>query len=234
MNFGKRLSVLADLVPPCRTVLDVGTDHAYLPVLLITEGKAERAVAGDIGEGPCEAARRTVALYGLGDRIDVRLGSGLSVVEPGETDVIVMAGMGAATMLQILDGHPAVWQSASCRTLVLQPMSDSDRIRRWCEAEGWAITREELAEDSHRLYEFLVLAREPGYRYPGLSYLVGDDLVKRRHPLLPVFVRRLAAQYRRPLSAMDRSETARQSQHYAACKETIRQLEEILNGNESQ
>ena len=108
MHFGPRLEAVAALVPPCRTLADVGTDHAYLPVLLLQEGKIEQAIAGDVVPGPCEAARHTVRQFHLENRITVRQGSGLTVLAPGEAETAVMAGMGAETMLQILAEAPEV------------------------------------------------------------------------------------------------------------------------------
>jgi tRNA (adenine22-N1)-methyltransferase len=234
MNVGARLTKLADLVPPCDVMIDVGTDHAYLPVLLTRSGKVRRAIAGDIGAGPCEAARKTVSLYHCGEMVDVRLGSGLTVVSPGEVNSIVMAGMGAETMLGILAESPDIWQDPSCKTMILQPMSDSDRLRHWCETHGWGIQREELVEEAHKIYEILVLVPCPGYHYEGRSYLVGDDLVRRRHPLLIPFVSHLKEKYERLLESMQQSPRAMQSEHYQACRKIYEELEEIQHGNYNQ
>jgi tRNA (adenine22-N1)-methyltransferase len=234
MNFGARLDALAEMVPPCDTLIDVGTDHAYLPVMLIGQDKVRRAIAGDIGEGPCEAARKTVSLYHLSDRVDVRLGSGLTVVTPGEVNVIVMAGMGAGTMLQVLAASPDVWQHPACCAMVLQPMSDSEKIRRWCEASGWGIEAENLAKEGPRIYEMLRLIPCAGYRYPGLSYLVGDDLVKKKHPLLGEFVSSLKEKYGRTLASMRHSRQAVESAHYQEYSKIYDELEELSDGNHNQ
>ena len=42
-----RLLKIAELIPPCRVFLDVGTDHAYLPVYLLKKGICKRAIASD-------------------------------------------------------------------------------------------------------------------------------------------------------------------------------------------
>ena len=70
--------------------------------MLAERGVIIKAVAGDITEGPCAAARNTVAMYGMNDKVEVRMGNGLSIIEPGETDVIIIAGMGAGTMIETL------------------------------------------------------------------------------------------------------------------------------------
>jgi tRNA (adenine22-N1)-methyltransferase len=234
MNFGARLSAIAALVPPCGTLIDVGTDHAYLPVLVTSEGKVRKAIAGDIVEGPCEAARKTVALYHKSDVIEVRQGSGLTVARPGEVNVIVIAGMGAGTMLQILEASPAVWNDAACTSMVLQPMSDSELLRHWSEEHGWGIVREDLVEENHKIYEILVLQKDDTYHYPGISYFVGDDVVRRHHPLLVPFTEHLLDQYNHVLTSMQHSRAATESRHYLEYETIKKQLEEILNGNKSQ
>ena len=72
---GPRLDFLVSLVHSCGTLCDVGTDHASLPVMAISQGRVKKAIAGDIGEGPCEAAWNTVHSHLLDDVISVRLGS---------------------------------------------------------------------------------------------------------------------------------------------------------------
>ena len=62
MSFGVRLETIASLVPVGVAVVDVGTDHAYLPVLLAQQQKIRQAVATDIAAGPCQAAENTVEI----------------------------------------------------------------------------------------------------------------------------------------------------------------------------
>lgn len=59
MNIGDRLEAIGKLVPVGSTFADIGTDHAYLPVWLLEQGKISSAIAGDIAEGPCLAAKNT-------------------------------------------------------------------------------------------------------------------------------------------------------------------------------
>lgn len=229
MSFGARLEAVAASVPPCRTLADIGTDHAYLPVLLLQQGKIQQAIAGDIVPGPCEAARKTVHSYGLAQAITVRQGSGLTVLAPGEAETIVIAGMGAETMLQILGDSSAVWQRA--KTLVLQPMSDSKRLRHWAEDHGWAIDREDLVEEAGRIYEILRLVPCPGFRYTGTSYEVGQLLIDQHHPLLIPFVTHKIEKYEQLLSQMCHSPKAMASERYKSFQTIKNELEGILRGN---
>lgn len=79
IKLNPRLAAAASMVRPGKVTADVGTDHAYLPVYLVTSGRCPKCVAGDIGAGPLNNARETVALYGLPDQITLVLSDGLEM-----------------------------------------------------------------------------------------------------------------------------------------------------------
>ena len=65
-------------------IADIGTDHAYIPIYLVKNDLAEYVIAGDVRQGPVDIAKANVEKHKLSDKIEVRLGSGLSVIEKGE------------------------------------------------------------------------------------------------------------------------------------------------------
>ena len=101
-----RLQMLADLVPRGAVLADVGTDHGYLPVWLLQEGRIGRAIASDINERPLDHARQTAREYDCEDEIQFRLCGGLDGYVPGEADTIIIAGMGGDTIASILEAAP--------------------------------------------------------------------------------------------------------------------------------
>lgn len=147
-----RLHLLARLVPEGCRLTDVGTDHGYLPVALLQQGRIAAAIASDIGAEPLEHARRTAMQYGV-DGMDFRLCAGLSGVAPEETDVIVIAGMGGETIISILQDAP--WTADGQHRLLLQPMTKAAALRHWLTDNGYAFTDEHLVEDKGRIYPIL-------------------------------------------------------------------------------
>lgn len=147
-----RLHLLARLVPEGCRLTDVGTDHGYLPVALLQQGRITAAIASDIGAEPLEHARRTAMQYGV-DGMDFRLCAGLSGVAPEETDVIVIAGMGGETIISILQDAP--WTADGQHRLLLQPMTKAAALRRWLADNGYTFTDEHLVEDKGRIYPIL-------------------------------------------------------------------------------
>ena len=151
-----RLAKIAVWVPRGARVLDVGTDHALLPIYLIRQEKADFVIASDVAIGPYETAKSHVLEAGLAGRIDVRLASGLKAVNQGEVDTVVMAGMGGATMADILDEGAVIL--TSLETLILQPMNGWSKLRKNLINYGFEISDERMIEEGGRTYQ-LILAR---------------------------------------------------------------------------
>ena len=96
---------------------DIGCDHGKLSAALAGSGRCPLVLACDLRPAPLEKARVTCAPYG--DKVQCRLGSGLDVVAPGEADDIIIAGMGAETIIEILEAAP--WVFDARYNLVLVP-----------------------------------------------------------------------------------------------------------------
>ena len=70
MELSKRLRAVADLVSPGLIIADVGTDHAYVPIQLVEEGRIPSAIAMDINEGPLLRAEKHIREHGLEHKIE--------------------------------------------------------------------------------------------------------------------------------------------------------------------
>ena len=144
-----RLQLLADMVPAGSRLADMGTDHGYLPVYLLQQGRISRAIASDIVDGPLQHARQTAAEYEV-DGIDFRLCPGLDAIAPHEADTVVIAGMGGETIQAILSAAP--WTADGSHLLLLQPMTKVEYLRKWLVDNGYAFTEERLVWDKDHLY----------------------------------------------------------------------------------
>ncbi|HAT55745.1 MAG TPA: tRNA (adenine(22)-N(1))-methyltransferase TrmK, partial [Lactobacillus sp.] len=119
-HLSKRLAAVASYVPKSARIADIGSDHAYLPVYLAKRNQIAFAVAGEVVDGPFENAVSEIAAQRLTDKIDARLGDGITVLRPEDRiDTIVIAGMGGTLISDILERG---WQHLSGQErLVLQP-----------------------------------------------------------------------------------------------------------------
>lgn len=133
---------VAQCVRQGSVVADIGTDHAYLPVWAVTQGRSPFAVASDIREGPAKRAAATIAKYGVSDRVRAVVAPGLSGIDLSKVDDVVIAGMGGETVLSILEAAPPV------KYLVLQPQTDLPAVRRYLAGKGYRFEEVAVAEGS--------------------------------------------------------------------------------------
>ncbi len=155
IHMGKRLRALASLVQTGRGLIDVGTDHGYLPVMLAQAGYSGTLFASDIHPKPLEAARMTAAAAGLNNRIHFLCCDGLTLCPPEEIDTIVIAGMGGDMIVKILDD--AEWCLDSRYRMILQPATKQEVLRYWLVCNGFSIECETLTEEAGILYQILTV-----------------------------------------------------------------------------
>lgn len=131
MKLSKRLETIASFIPEGSKVADIGTDHGYIPIHLVQEGKATHAIAMDVRTGPLCRAQSHIAEAGLSDMIEVRLSDGLLKLEKDEADCVVIAGMGGELMIHILEEGRHLWDYIP--NWVLSPQSELQR----CAGSFW-------------------------------------------------------------------------------------------------
>ena len=210
MEQQKRLPAIAACVEG-RVVADIGTDHAYLPIALCLENKIERAIASDIHKGPLERAKAHIAAHGLSDRIETRLGAGLSVFKPGEADCCVVAGMGGLMIVEMLANDMDTAQSF--RRLMLQPQRDLPEVRRFLLANGFGIDREIMLKEEGKFYNILVV--RPGAEpqaYSTAELYFGRQLLAEKDVCLREWLAWERERVRTILAGLEGRETARKAE----------------------
>ncbi|TDQ41721.1 tRNA (adenine(22)-N(1))-methyltransferase [Aureibacillus halotolerans] len=180
-TLSKRLETVASYIPLGARLADIGSDHAYLPVVLVQQDKIRSAIAGELNDGPFAAAKAQVSALHLDDKIDVRQGDGLSVLKKGEVDCITICGMGGVLIKTILEGESEVLPVPK---MILQPNNGEPALRFWLQHNQYRIVSEEIIEENDKLYEVLIV--EPGdQELSEEEVLFGPCLIK--NPTNPVF-----------------------------------------------
>lgn len=163
-KLSERLETVARFVPNGSKLADIGSDHAYLPCYLVKKGIVPFAIAGEVVLGPFESARGHVEEEGLSEKIIVRLGDGLDVIEPGDVNCITIAGMGGALITSILERGKE--KLGDIDRLILQPNISAVTIRKWFLENNWQLVEEEIMEEDGKIYEILVAEKgEPHKPY---------------------------------------------------------------------
>ena len=145
-----RLASLAELVRQDAVFADIGTDHGYLPLFLLREGRISTAVCSDINAGPLDTAKENAERAGFFDKVTFRLCDGAAELSDlGLTDVAI-AGMGGELIAEIIDKAPFL-RNENIR-LILQPMSRARHLREYLAANGFEIEREVYSESAGKCY----------------------------------------------------------------------------------
>lgn len=155
-----RLLACAGFVAPGDRVADIGCDHGYLGIYLLKNGIAKNVIASDIREQPLQCAIRNAAKYGVSDRMSFFLSNGVQEI-PHDFDTLVCAGMGADTMISILEAAP--WLQNKQYRLILQCQSKTPMLRSYLSEHGWRIAEESVLRDGRFLYTVMEVRYEPEY-----------------------------------------------------------------------
>lgn len=228
MKLDNRLKCIAGFVAHGASIADIGTDHAYLSVFLMREGIAVSAVAADIADGPLQAASATITKAGFDSIIKIKKGNGLMALSEGDADTVIIAGMGAGTIKQILiEGSQAL---TGVSRLILQPMGDAALLRGFLYKNGWQITKEALVEESGRIYQIIAAqkAKENLIVPDDFSLVAGELILQEKSLLLAKHLENIIAKYKLICANMQKSAEAMQKPEYKKYLNIIEKAEEFL------
>ena len=164
LPISSRLLACAGFVCPGDRVADIGCDHGYLGIHLLTQGVARSVIASDVNEQPLQSALKNAHNYGVADKMSVYLSDGVRNI-PRDFDTLVCAGMGGDTMIHILESAP--WLRKPQYRLILQCQSKTPMLRQYLSEQGWRITEESVLRDGKFLYTVMEVVWQP--EYPRLS-----------------------------------------------------------------
>ena len=154
MRFSKRIYALRDAVNIGESVADIGTDHGYVPMLLVRDKISPFAIMSDISEDSLAKSKETFNIVGIDtDDSKYRVGDGLSTIESGEVDTVIIAGLGGHTIVQILSDD--IDKSKSFSHIIMQPRKHSGALRYWLYNNGFTVTDEILSSEGKFVCEII-------------------------------------------------------------------------------
>lgn len=223
LPISKRLLACISQVPMGARVADIGADHGYLSIELLQSGKAVFVHASELREQPLKKAVENAQKFGVAERMRFSQADGLAAVDPTQVDTIVCAGMGGDLIGQIIAACP--WVKDSRYTLILQPQSSGNDLRRQLGELGFGIEKETLVEDGAFLYQVLrcrfgnPMELTPGQQYVSPALLASGD------PLLPAYMERIIQSLTQAVAGISKAATPRP--HLAYYKTALEQVREM-------
>jgi tRNA (adenine22-N1)-methyltransferase len=150
MNINKRLLAIASLIDEKDIKLaDIGCDHAWLSIYLITKNIASKAIACDINKGPLESAIKNINSYDMQEKIICLQSDGLTNLKKDDFDTLVIAGMGGSLIRDILKKGQ---NKLVNKNLYLQANNNTFRLRTFCLNNNFEIITEYLVKDNVIIY----------------------------------------------------------------------------------
>ena len=168
MNLSNRLKAVATLVDIDSRIIDVGCDHAYLDIYL-TLNNGNKCIATDINKNALESAKKNIKKYDLNNKIELKLTDGLKNIEVFSNDNIVISGMGAYTIIDILKTNKL------SNTLIISSNNNVDILRKYLFDLGYKIDSEIFLFDKGKPYIIIKFIR--GYKkYNKIDIYLGPIL----------------------------------------------------------
>lgn len=188
INLSERMKAVCSMVSPGGRVIDVGTDHAYIPIYLVEKGIKEYALACDVNKGPLAIAKDHIANEGLSDRIVLCLSDGLTDVDISPGDSVVIAGMGGLLIRDIISS--SLDKARMSGEMILQPQSEYGQLRAFLSEAGFVIEDEDALEEEGKFYFLMNTVYKPDdvRILKNVEKEFGPVLLKRRDETLRTYL----------------------------------------------
>ena len=222
VSLSKRLNAVASLVESGSSVADVGTDHGYIPVYLVENKISPFVVAMDINEKPLASCKSLVKNEGFEDVILTRLSNGLEKLNRGECDTVIIAGMGAELIVDILSNCDFVNELH----LILQPMTSAPELRTYLSEHGFAVKQEQAVQDGDHIYTVMQAEYDPEHVqtsqvFPYIGILKADSDENK------AYIHQQCSRLQKRINGLRQS--GRQEELANETEQILRQLQQVLS-----
>lgn len=222
INISERLKVIAAQVK-YRYIVDIGTDHGYVPIYLYQLGKIDYALASDISKDSLQKASENIKQYMLDNKIKTLLSNGFSNIDK-IVDTAVIAGMGGNLIINILKDNYV----NNLKQIVLQPQLDIYNVRKFIHLIGFRIDNEQMIVEQNKYYN--IISAVKGYeKYDKEQYYkFGKILIERKSYILKQNIVNTIKKYDIIIKKLYNKNSINANERKDYLKKEINCLEEIL------
>jgi len=188
MELSKRLNWIIEKLNKVDIIMDVGTDHGYIPIYLVKNNIASKVIASDINKDPLKKAQINASLDGVIDKIDLRLGGGLTPLNNKEANAVIIAGMGGNLIRDILEND--LDKVKNLDYLILQPAQNPEVLRKYLYNNNYEILEEDICLDENKYYELFKVKYKMGdyILLEDIFYEISTTMLSKKLPLLKSYI----------------------------------------------
>ncbi|MBO6195262.1 MAG: SAM-dependent methyltransferase [Bacilli bacterium] len=224
MKISHRLKEISDFISEDDKLIDIGCDHALLDIYLCQQYANLKVIASDIHEGALKNATNNVSKHNMKDRIVLRLGDGLSIVNADEIDTILISGMGFYTIKDILSNEAKM---VNVKKIVIQSNTDVVKLRKFVIKLGYKIVKEKLVKDNDIIYTIIEFGKgQEKYSYEEIYF--GPRILENKDELFYEYYSKKLLKYENLLLQLPKYEIKSKLHH----KKLIRIIREALTTKE--
>jgi len=151
-NLGARLEAAIELLKSCENTdifADIGSDHAFFAIEAKKRNICKTAIASDINKLPLEKGRENAEMQNMD--IEFVLSDGFDGLEDKGLTCAAVCGMGGELIAKMLIRS----NIAKKCSLILQPMSAQEELRRALWENGFEIQKEIFVYESKKPYTIM-------------------------------------------------------------------------------
>ena len=134
------------------SVIDIGCDHALLDIYLIENKLCKKTLATDISSNALEQGIANIKKHDLESYIPTVLSDGLKNIEVSDYNTLVLSGMGAHTILEILNNKNKL---ANINKILISSNNDHELVRHELNKIGYYLEDEKVVEDKNHFYPIM-------------------------------------------------------------------------------
>ncbi|MCT4611865.1 MAG: class I SAM-dependent methyltransferase [Clostridia bacterium] len=226
----KRLKKISEYAHGFENLIDIGTDHAYIPIHLVKNNYVENAVAADVGKGPLLSADKNISDNKLEGNITTILSDGFKNVEIKENTVAIIAGMGGMLINKILSDSDS--KVKKLNRLIVQPQRDVYETRKKVHELGFEIIDEDFIEDEGKHY-VIIVCEKGNEKYTELEYKYGKIVLETKNKVFRNFLNKQIANYEKIKSKLKRENTEVAIKRIKEIDSLINEFKEVLDTYEA-
>jgi len=227
MELSKRLNWIIEKLDKVEIIMDVGTDHGYIPIYLVKNDIAKKVIASDINKEPLKKAKINASLDGVLDKIDLRLGGGLFPLNNKEANAVIIAGMGGNLIRDILEND--LNKVKNLDYLILQPAQNPEVLRKYLYNNNYEILEEDICLDENKYYEIFKVKYKIGdyILLEDIFYEISPTMLSKKLPLFKSYIENKIEKNKRVMEFIkDNTEHAIERKNQL--KEKNQKLEKLL------